>query len=250
MNFIDALKASDSPLDDCIRYLMVWIAAVDGDVHDDELEWLEENLDERQEAIPVQTLIRAIAERNVAYEVVALTAVKQALDSEKRALVLELGIGIAMADGRMMHSELHALRFIADGLSISPARFDEIYFEETNTRTPELADLSDPGFWEEAERRAKERSASDGAGSGGNRGQQSSNASSAKDQKTREALAVLGLVEGASQSEIRDAYRRLASVHHPDRFTSLGDSATAAATKTFQRIKGAYDHLSHAESRA
>lgn len=44
INFIDALKASDNPLDDCVRYLMVWIVAVDGDVHDDELERLEGSL--------------------------------------------------------------------------------------------------------------------------------------------------------------------------------------------------------------
>ena len=36
-------------------------------------------------------------------------------------------------------------------------------------------------------------------------------------QKRAEALAVLGLVEGASESEIKTAYKREALRHHPDK---------------------------------
>lgn len=56
------------------------------------------------------------------------------------------------------------------------------------------------------------------------------------------ALMVLGLREGASQEDIRQAYRRLAQRHHPDRH---GHSARqmALASARFQRIKDAYDDL-------
>ncbi|GHE20245.1 J domain-containing protein [Halomonas urumqiensis] len=64
--------------------------------------------------------------------------------------------------------------------------------------------------------------------------------------RTRQALAVLGLTPGASRSEIRKAYRRLAQVHHPDRFHHQGDAVVARASRRFQRIRSAYDHLTRA----
>ncbi|AVI62587.1 J domain-containing protein [Halomonas sp. GFAJ-1] len=62
------------------------------------------------------------------------------------------------------------------------------------------------------------------------------------DRKTR-ALAVLGLTPGASRTDVRQAYRRMAQLHHPDRFYSESDHQVALASARFQRIKNAYDYL-------
>ncbi|MBR2513872.1 MAG: J domain-containing protein [Halomonas sp.] len=62
------------------------------------------------------------------------------------------------------------------------------------------------------------------------------------DRKTR-ALAVLGLTPGASRTDVRQAYRRMAQLHHPDRFYSESDHQVALASARFQRIKSAYDYL-------
>jgi DnaJ-class molecular chaperone len=51
----------------------------------------------------------------------------------------------------------------------------------------------------------------------------------------------LGVAENASQEEIKRAYRRLASQHHPDKG---GD------TSTFQRIQAAYDNIGDENKRA
>ncbi|WP_405418779.1 hypothetical protein [Marinobacter flavimaris] len=40
-----------------------------------------------------------------------------------------------------------------------------------------------------------------------------------------------------------DTYRRLAQIHHPDRFTALGEESVAAASQTFVRIREAYEYL-------
>ncbi len=56
-------------------------------------------------------------------------------------------------------------------------------------------------------------------------------------------LAILGLEESASASEIKEAYRRMAQVHHPERFAALGQDAVAAANVSFQRIQRAYESL-------
>lgn len=74
------------------------------------------------------------------------------------------------------------------------------------------------------------------------RRQQRERPSSPPDRHTR-ALAVLGLTPGANRADIRRAYRRMAQLHHPDRFYSGSEHQVALASTRFQRIKSAYDYL-------
>lgn len=74
------------------------------------------------------------------------------------------------------------------------------------------------------------------------RRQQRERPSSPPDRHTR-ALAVLGLTPGANRADIRRAYRRMAQLHHPDRFYSGSEHQIALASTRFQRIKSAYDYL-------
>ncbi|MEA2117998.1 J domain-containing protein [Halovibrio sp. HP20-50] len=61
--------------------------------------------------------------------------------------------------------------------------------------------------------------------------------------RTTRALSVLGLTPGATRIEVRHAYRRMAQLHHPDRFYSESEHQVALASARFQRIKNAYDYL-------
>ncbi|MBL1267207.1 MAG: J domain-containing protein [Halomonas sp.] len=61
--------------------------------------------------------------------------------------------------------------------------------------------------------------------------------------RTTRALSVLGLTPGATRIEVRHAYRRMAQLHHPDRFYSESEQQVALASARFQRIKNAYDYL-------
>ncbi|MEC8902064.1 MAG: DnaJ domain-containing protein, partial [Pseudomonadota bacterium] len=61
--------------------------------------------------------------------------------------------------------------------------------------------------------------------------------------RTTRALAVLGLTPGASKTDVRRAYRRMAQLHHPERFYSDSEHQVALASARFQRIKNAYDYL-------
>ncbi len=69
--------------------------------------------------------------------------------------------------------------------------------------------------------------------------------SSTPPDRTTRALAVLGLMPGASKLEVRKAYRRMAQLHHPDRFYTESEHRIALASARFQRIKSAYDYLMH-----
>jgi len=58
-----------------------------------------------------------------------------------------------------------------------------------------------------------------------------------------QAYAVLGLSEGASDQEIKNAYRKLMNQHHPDKLVSKGlpDEMIKVATEKTQEIRRAYD---------
>lgn len=58
-----------------------------------------------------------------------------------------------------------------------------------------------------------------------------------------DAYKVLGVSPDASDKEVRDAYRRMALKHHPDRVASLGEDIRKAAEKKFQEINAAKEKI-------
>ena len=56
-------------------------------------------------------------------------------------------------------------------------------------------------------------------------------------------LTALEVAPGASQKEIRAAYRRLAARYHPDKVAHLGEEFQAMAERKFKAIQNAYDVL-------
>ena len=61
--------------------------------------------------------------------------------------------------------------------------------------------------------------------------------------RRKAALATLGLGEGASQAEIRNAYKELAKKYHPDRVAHLGPELTELTSEKFKEISEAHDFL-------
>lgn len=62
------------------------------------------------------------------------------------------------------------------------------------------------------------------------------------------AYAVLGVSAGATDGEVKGAYRRLISEHHPDRLLAKGlpEEMTRLATARTQEIKQAWEQVRHA----
>lgn len=57
------------------------------------------------------------------------------------------------------------------------------------------------------------------------------------------AYDVLEVDEGASDEDVKKAYRRMASRFHPDKVSSLGEDATKAANEKFQKVQQAYEEI-------
>ncbi len=60
---------------------------------------------------------------------------------------------------------------------------------------------------------------------------------------------VLGVPPGATDSEIKAAYRKAAMRWHPDRNTASGPEAAAIAERRFKAVNDAYDYLSNSGGR-
>ncbi|WP_043530007.1 DnaJ domain-containing protein [Litchfieldella xinjiangensis] len=190
---------------------------------------------------------------------------------------LRLAIQMAIADGKPTTANHHILRFLADLLGVSPPEFARLFNDVAGKTFENPDDPSRTGYWQakehhrhqqeqarqeqqrQQERHSRERHSrqeqsrqeqsrreqAHSGGSGGHRQEQRHHSShqSPPGDRARRALIVLGLEPGASRSDIRKAYRRLAQTHHPDRFFAQGEAMTASASARFQRIKNAYEYL-------
>jgi len=58
-----------------------------------------------------------------------------------------------------------------------------------------------------------------------------------------QAYKILGISKGSSEAEVKKAYRRLMSQHHPDKLVAKGlpDEMIKLATEKTQEIRKAYD---------
>ncbi len=63
------------------------------------------------------------------------------------------------------------------------------------------------------------------------------------DSQHRNPYSVLGVSEGASMEEIKEAYRRLANQYHPDKVQHLGEEFRELAEVRFKEIQEAYQEL-------
>jgi DnaJ like chaperone protein len=214
--------------------LLAWIAASDGSISDDEDDLLREIAGPRQDEGEFYLALEVGRRASVGDLQLACEMMRQLALEHKRTF-LQLAVRVAIADQRLAIPENHLLRFLAD---LTGVNLDGVYREITAESLPFPGDPSSINWWEMRER-AEER-ASKESRTAEKSGSQDASKSKAKMSRL-EAFAVLGLEDDASADEIASAFRRLASIHHPDRFGELGPEAERAAAKTFARIRAAYE---------
>lgn len=57
------------------------------------------------------------------------------------------------------------------------------------------------------------------------------------------AYGILGITQGASDTEIKKAYRNLVKIHHPDNFANDSEAKQQKAEDRFIEIQKAYESL-------
>lgn len=125
-------------------------------------------------------------------------------------MFLEMQLQAAYADGVMHPAEKEVLHHICARLGISITQFDR------------LEEMLKAGF-----------------GGGGYQGPQSQQVT------IEDAYAILGIDKSASDAEMKKAYRRQMSQHHPDKLVAKGlpDEMIKDATEKTQQIKSAYERI-------
>ena len=216
------LLTQRNPLGVCVLLVLGWIASSDGTIEPIEADHLKKIAIDSGHAELVGPILAVLRARDMDALQLACEFVGQHFRGTKAYLFINLAIGMALANGRLRPAENHVLRFLADLIGISPEALRHAFAEVTGQPLPEPADPSRASFWQASDRES---------------------ALSRGDLQTARAYALLGLEERATPGEIKSAYRRLARVHHPDRFVQIGPEAVATATYTFQRIQNAYEHL-------
>ena len=71
-----------------------------------------------------------------------------------------------------------------------------------------------------------------------------SSGSGADKEEEKDPHRILGVSQGATQEEIKSAYRKQAQRYHPDRVSHLGEEFQQLAKQKFQEIQNAYETLS------
>ena len=227
--------------------ILSWIAACDGDIADEETECLVQMGGDDLPRDILDALIAVGRDREVEALHLAVETIRR-MTVNHRELVLTIALGMTLADRKMTFAESSILRFLEDAWGLPVSFLQGRFKEATDQDFPAVSDPSDPSYFFNSQERSN-GGQNDQEPPRTNRSQQESKQQAPRrsgGMSRSEAAKILGVDSSATPQQARDAYVRLAKIHHPDRFEALGDDMKSAATVIFSKIQSAYDRLSEA----
>ncbi len=208
VNYAESQSESHNRFVWLLVHILMHIAKIDGTVTKEEIQTIQQffqyNLRYNQTQMRwVKDLIKEAAATEASLEML-LQEFKSTFAYEPRLILLELVYQVLYTKLDLSDSERDIARFIAQYLEIV----------EYDRRTMEA------------------------------KYQYRNRQQSMKSRDTAEQYyAVLGLAPGASESEIKRAYRKLSMQYHPDKVRHLGEEFRAVAEEKMKEINAAYDYF-------
>ncbi len=148
---------------------------------------------------------------------------------------LEIQLETALADGELSSEKKRILLLICDKLQFNPQEFEQLWARQWASRafsewfTGQFNQQANQSYGQSWERQRTY-------------GQQQAHATR-QTVSLQDAYAVLGVSSSATPAEIKKAYRRLMSQHHPDKLVSRGlpEGMINLAKEKTQQITAAYN---------
>jgi DnaJ-domain-containing protein 1 len=212
-------------LAECVKLLLLWVAASDGQLDESELEFAASHFPDQAGRMTTEDVLTDIRNADLKSIEAAIRSVAGE-SRELRTAFLDLAISMSMADRRIAITENHILRFYADalylGISVLERRFQTI----SGTAFSEPGDPGDPSWWDEVTGEGLLAGATTGSPSG-------------LRMTLEQARSVLGVNLNATSEEIESAYENLAAIFHVDRVEAMGEAAVSVAREKFRRVQEA-----------
>lgn len=156
----------------------------------------------------------------------------------KSELIMEL-LAVAYADDHFDTTEETIIQKIVKNLNITSQEYKSIYILFMNKY--KQGEYKYENYNEYNKNWENENKNKDSGKSKSN-----SNRSRSGSISVSEAYDILRVDSNASDAEIKKAYRVLALMYHPDKFSSLGDEAVRQATESMKQINQAWDVVKEA----
>ena len=211
-----------------VFWLLLAVAEADGTTDEEERDLVRRFLSERFTDPATAADLREWEATRIRSDQVGALALGlgRVLSGSERETVFFWCCLVAFADGSYQPEEHIVLQQIARSFGLEGHHARRIFHQ---ARQAHLTG-EEPGH--------QQRQYSQGYGGGGGHTKARGTVSS-----RGEALAILGLAEGASESAIKRRHRELVLNFHPDKHQHLGDVAAGEAEERFRQVQAAYEVL-------
>ncbi|HET6565148.1 MAG TPA: hypothetical protein VFG52_07005 [Xanthomonadales bacterium] len=219
-------------LENCVKLLLLWVAASDGKLEEAELEFIAAQFPDRAGTISNDEFLAVIRSSDLLSIEKAIRMVAHE-SRELRLAFIDMAVAMSMVDRDIAVAENHILRFYADALHLGSAALEKRFEAITGRPMEQPGDPSDAEWWQQQQGKSVE--AEEGGATDLEPG-----ASSSGQMSIAQARTVLGVSLNASHDDIERAYERLASIFEVSRVEAMGEAAVSLANSRFKKIQQAY----------
>ena len=229
-------------LSSCVKILLLWVAASDGQVDEAELEFASSQFPEAGGAITTEDMLTIIRRADLTSLETAIRTVGEE-SRELRTAFLDMAITMSMADRRIAISENHILRFYTDALYLGIGMLEKRFQVISGTPFPEPGDPGSQAWWDQLPEDAQTSADRQENGSDDSAAQPRPAAQADASMSLDQARHILGVEADATPADIEQAYDGLAAIFHADRVGAMGEAAVSVARTRREKIEQAYELL-------